>query len=252
MGSLSFFIEMQSLLQRLSGQQQTIKKAAAKCAEAIGSGNWVRMFGSGHSVIPTIDCFPRSGGYVGWYPIVDPRLMGTTVSGLGGAEELIWLEGQEAYAQIFLRHNKWHPEDVCIVFSHGGQNTAPVDVAQAAKRDGLFVIAVTSMENHRTRPATHSTGQKIGDVADLIIDNCVSPEDAVVTIEGVTGKVGGTSTVAAIVVIQALVAETAKILSTQGYYVKPFASPNVEGISETHNDEVNAEFRSRFRLTDLK
>lgn len=252
MGSLTYLKEIKSLLGRLENQQETIKKAAEKCAEAIRSGNWVRMFGSGHSVIPTMDCFPRYGGYVGWYPIMDPRLMWTTVSGFGGAEELIWLERQEGYAEVFLRHNHWNKEDVCIVFSHGGQNAAPVEVAQAAKRDGLFVIAVTSMENHTTRAATHSTKQKIADVADLVIDNCVSPEDAVVPIEGVTGKVGGTSTVSVVLLIQSLVAETAAILSKQGYYVKPFASPNVQGISKTHNDEVNIEFRARVRQTDSR
>lgn len=252
MSSLSYFNEIQSLLGRLDGQQENIKKAAEKCAEAIKSGNWVRMFGSGHSVIPTMDCFPRYGGYVGWYPIMDPRLMWTTVSGFGGAEELIWLERQEGYADMFLRHNQWNAQDVCIVFSHGGQNAAPVEVAQAAKRDGLFVIAVTSMENHNNRAATHSTGQKIGDVADLVLDNCVSPEDAVVPIEGVIGNVGGTSTVSVILLIQSLVAETAAILSKQGYYVKPFASPNVQGISKTHNDEVNLEFRARVKETNSR
>lgn len=248
----TYMKEVGSLLERLEGQQAVIQQAAVKCAESIQSGNWVRMFGSGHSVIPVMDSFPRYGGYVGWYPIMDPRLMWTTASGFGGAEELIWLERQEGYANIFLRHNKWNKEDVCIVFSHGGQNAAPVEVAQAAKRDGLFVIAVTSMENHMNRDATHSTGQKIGDVADLIIDNCVSSEDAVVPIPGVTGNVGGTSTVSVCVLIQSLVAETAAVLAKNGYIVKPFASPNVLGISKTHNDEVNIEFRERVNRTNYK
>jgi len=250
MSAERFLQEVGSLLGRLEHQQDAIKQAAAQCAEAIGGGNWVRMFGSGHSVIPTMDCFPRYGGYVGWYPIMDPRLMWTTVSGFGGAEELIWLERQEGYAGMFLRHNRWNPGDVCIVFSHGGQNAAPVEVAQAAKDDGLFVIAVTSKANHTERPATHSSGKKIGDIADLVIDNCVAPEDAVVPIEGVLGNVGGTSTIAACVLIQSLVAETAAQLSAKGYYVKPFASPNVMGVSKTHNDEVNIEFRQRVYATD--
>jgi uncharacterized phosphosugar-binding protein len=242
-----YFQEVGSLLQRVSGQEEAIKRAAAKCAEAIQKGNWVRMFGSGHSVIPVMDCFPRYGGYPGWYPIMDPRLMWTTVSGFGGAEELLWLERQEGYADVFLRHNEWNKDDVLIVISHGGQNAAPVEVAQAAKRDGLFVIALTSMENHTNRAASHSSGQKIGDVADLILDNCVSPEDAVVPIPGVLGNVAGTSTLSAIILIQALVAQTAMELSDHGYIVKPFASPNVLGIKPNHNEEVYVDFRSRVR-----
>lgn len=252
MSAKTYFQEVGELLERVQDQESNIQIAAEKCAKAIQSGNWVRMFGSGHSVIPTMDCFPRYGGYVGWYPIMDPRLMWTTVSGFGGAEELIWLERQEGYAEVFLRHNTWNREDVLIVFSHGGQNAAPVEVAQAAKRDGLYVIAVTSMENHRNREATHSSGQKIGDVADLIIDNCVSPEDAVIPIPGVTGNVGGTSTVSVVILIQALTAETARILSQNEYFVKPFASPNVLGITADHNAEVNIQFRQRVRETTAR
>lgn len=252
MSSKVYFKEIQDLLGRISNQDEAIKQAAEQCAKAIKGGNWVRMFGSGHSVIPVMDCFPRYGGYVGWYPIMDPRLMWTTVSGFGGAEELLWLERQEGYAEVFLRHNVWNRGDVLIVFSHGGQNAAPVEVAQAAKRDGLYVIAVTSMENHKNRAASHSTGQKIGDVADLIIDNCVSPEDAVVPIPGVTGNVAGTSTVSVTILIQALAAETALKLADQGYSVKPFASPNVLGIKPNHNEEVYIDFRARVHETNGK
>ena len=39
-----------------------IKAAAALCAETIGSGKLVHMFGSGHSVLPVQDVFPRYGG----------------------------------------------------------------------------------------------------------------------------------------------------------------------------------------------
>jgi uncharacterized phosphosugar-binding protein len=252
MSAIKYFEEIEKLLGRIKGQEENIKAAAKVCAEAIQKGNWVRMFGSGHSVIPIMDCFPRYGGYVGWYPIMDPRLMWTTVSGFGGAEELIWLERQEGYAEIFLRHNVWSKDDVFIVFSHGGQNAAPVEIAQAAKRDGLYVIAITSGENHTERKASHSTGQKIGDVADLVIDNQVSPEDAVVPIPGVIGNVGGTSTLSVVALIQALCSETALVLSQNGYVVQPFASPNLLGVKPDHNDEVNRQFRARVHETNYK
>lgn len=252
MSAILYLEEVERLLERLKGQEATLKLAAEKCAAAIKDGNWVRLFGSGHSVLPTMECFPRWGGYEGWFPIMDPRLMWTTPSGSGGAEELLWLERQEGYAEIFLRHNHWNPQDVLIVFSHGGQNAVPVEVSLAAKRDGLFVIAVTSKENHRDRPSTHSTGKKIGDVADLIIDNCVKPEDAVISIPNVKGNVGGTSTISAAILIQALVVETAGVLARQNYIVKPFTSPNVIGITPQHNADVYVGFRKRLRLTDVR
>jgi uncharacterized phosphosugar-binding protein len=62
----------------------------------------IYLFGSGHSVIPVLDMFPRYGSFVGFYPIYDPRLMCFNIVGPGGARELLWLERQEGYARIIL------------------------------------------------------------------------------------------------------------------------------------------------------
>jgi uncharacterized phosphosugar-binding protein len=243
--SITYLSETIKVLQHLQEQGERIRAVADKAAETIAGGHWVRLFGSGHSVLPIQDCFPRYGSYAGFYPIMDPRLMWTTVSGPGGAEELLWLERQEHYMDVFLRHNQWDQKDMLIVVSHGGQNAAPVEVTLAARKAGLYVVAITSQENHLQKPATHSSGKKIGDIADVIIFNGVPSEDAVVSVPGVYGKVGGVSTLTAIAIIQAIVSETALMLAEQGYYVKPFAAPNVEGISPRNNEEVYEEFRSR-------
>jgi len=244
---IDYFHELEVWLEKIKQAEESIDRVSAKAAETIMKGRWVRVYGSGHSVLPVMDCFPRYGGYIGFYPIMDPRLMWTTVSGPGGAEELLWLERQEGYIDIFLQHEILDPEDMLIVISHGGQNAAPVEMALAAKRAGLYVVAVTSEENHLNKPATHSSGKKIGDIADDVIFNSVSSEDAVVEVPGVKGKVGGMSTLSAIAIIQAIVSETAKKLAKKHYFVKPFASPNAPGISPDHNKEVYVEFRERLR-----
>ena len=237
------------ILEQMQKQAERIRAVAGKAAATIAAGHWVRLFGSGHSVLPIQDCFPRYGGYVGFYPMMDPRLMWTAVSGPGGAEELLWLERQERYIDVFLRHNHWDREDMLIVVSHGGQNAAPVEVALAGKQAGLYVVAITSEENHLHKPATHSSGKKIGDIADVTLFNGVPSEDAVIAVPGVYGKVAGVSTLAVIALLQALVAETALILAEQGYYVQPFAAPNVEGVSPHNNEEVYEEFRHRLNRT---
>jgi uncharacterized phosphosugar-binding protein len=233
------------VIDKLQEQSEQIRLVAERAADVIAAHHWVRLFGSGHSVLPVQDCFPRYGGYVGFYPVMDPRLMWTTVSGPGGAEELLWLERQEDYIRIFLRHTRWDPADMLIVISHGGQNAAPVEMALAAKAAGLYVVAITSEENHRHWPATHSSGKKLGDIADVILFNGVPAEDAVVAVPGVAGKVGGVSTLAAIALVQAIVSETALALARRGYLVRPFASPNTEGVSPNNNEEVYEEFRRR-------
>jgi uncharacterized phosphosugar-binding protein len=39
----------------------------------------VHLFGSGHSVIPVLDVFPRYGSFAGFHPLMDSRLMWTQV-----------------------------------------------------------------------------------------------------------------------------------------------------------------------------
>lgn len=141
--------------------------------------------------------------------------MWTNVIGPGGARELLWLERQEGYARVFLRSYPLLPVDCMLVFSHGRLNAAPVEVALEARSLGLTVISVSSHENARAARPTHSSGKRLSDLAHIAIDNCVPPEDAVVDV-GQVERVGAASTVAAVSIAMALVAETAAHLSKMG------------------------------------
>ncbi len=81
-----------------STQTDAIEKAAAAMADCIAGGGLVHMFGSGHSVLPVQDMFPRYGAFPGFRPLMDMRLMWTNVIGCGGAKGLLWLERREGYA----------------------------------------------------------------------------------------------------------------------------------------------------------
>src|SRR5271157_4698606 len=189
-------------------QNEKLKAAGEVFAASISNGGRVYLFGSGHSVIPVLDIFPRYGSFVGFHPIYDPRLMWFNVVGPGGARELLWLERQEGYARIVLQSYQLQPRDSILVFSHGGLNAAPVEMAIEAKKKGLTVVSVCSLENHRQAIATHSSRKKLADVSDIAIDNCVPPEDALVSVEGAHEKFAAGSTVAAVSIAMALVAET--------------------------------------------
>src|SRR5215469_4477529 len=111
-------------------QMGKLERAGEILADAIASGHRAYLFGSGHSVIPVMDVFPRYGSFVGFFPLYDPRLMWHNVVGPGGARELLWLERREGYIQVFLQSYPLRPGDVMLVFSHGGMNAAPIEAAQ--------------------------------------------------------------------------------------------------------------------------
>jgi len=224
-----------------------IKEAASLMAEAIASGHWVHVFGSGHSVIPAMDVFPRYGSFVGFHPLLDPRLMWCNVVGVGGARELLWLERQEGYIANYLQSFEFDPEDVMWVFSHGGLNAAPVEAALYAKERGLSVVAVTSGDNYRKAKATHSSGRRLGDVADVMIDNHVPLEDSLVQIDGFELPLAAGSTVAGAAITSAVVAEVGARLLARGVRPNAFVSPNVAGVGPKHNQEVFVAYAERLK-----
>jgi uncharacterized phosphosugar-binding protein len=226
-----------------STQSEHIEKAAALMAGAIANGGLVHMFGSGHSVLPVQDIFPRYGAYPGFRPFMDARLMWCDVLGSHGAKGLLWLERREGYAQLLFEDEPVRAGDVMLVFSHGGLNAVAIEVAIEARKRGLKVVAVTSMCNYRQRTANHSTGKKLADFADVVIDNCTPAEDALVQIEGWPAPVAAGSTVATVTISMALVAAVAAQLAKRGIKPPVFVSPNVPGIPADNNRQVYAAYR---------
>ncbi|GAI73452.1 unnamed protein product [marine sediment metagenome] len=61
--------KIQNLLKKLENEQkENIKEAAKIMADSISKGRFVFIFGSGHSIIPCMDIFPRYGTFVGLQP----------------------------------------------------------------------------------------------------------------------------------------------------------------------------------------
>ncbi|MHB1612515.1 MAG: sugar isomerase domain-containing protein [Sulfobacillus sp.] len=247
--SLDYLVEAGNLLTRITQSENEIDVASALMANAIRAERWVNLFGSGHSVIPVMDAFPRYGSFVGFRPLMDPRLMWSTPSGPGGAPELLWLERQPGYIRHFLEDFTFQSGEVFLVYSHGGLNAAPVETALFAKDRGLAVIAITSLANRRVSTPHHPSGQALADIADVVIDNHVPPEDALVSLPGQPYKVGAGSTLSVVAITMALLTETAKKLNATRELPPTFVSPNITEVPTTHNDEVYHAYR-KFRLNN--
>lgn len=222
-------------------QAEPLRKAAVVMAESIAVGRAVHVFGSGHSVIPVLDLFPRYGSYVGFHPIMDARLQWQNVTGSGGAQELIWLERQEGYIEVMMRsyRHQLDPRDTMLLYSHGGMNAAAIDLALMAKQKGLTVVAVTCVANRAINTPAHSGGKALHDIADIVIDNCAPPEDAVINVEGLMGPVAATSTLTMVAITMALLAEVTSELAARGKLPeRNFVSPNVAGVPKENNIRV--------------
>lgn len=248
MSARAYQKQINSVLAKIWEMQiDNIQKVSAIMADVISNDGLVHIFGSGHSVLPVQDMFPRYGSYPGFRPLMDMRLMWTNVIGSGGAKGLLWLERREGYAQVLFENEPIRKGDVMLVFSHGGLNAVGIEVLMEAKKRGLSTVAVTSMDNYAKRAATHSSGKKLADVADIVIDNCTPAEDALVSIDGWKAPVAAGSTVAFITIAMSIVAQVAANLGAKGHTPPVFVSPNVLGIPPDQMNRVYEEYEQRLK-----
>jgi uncharacterized phosphosugar-binding protein len=108
----------------------------------------------------------------------------------------------------------------------------------------MFVVAITS-KNNLDKPATHSSGKRLADAADLVIDTCSPIEDAIVPVEGWSRPVSGSSTVLAMIMTHELIARTAQNLSKRGIELPTFASPTIAGVTLHDTDVIYGVYRER-------
>ena len=248
MSAAQYQKEIAKVTERIwSTQLDNIRKAAVIMAESVAKKGLVHLFGSGHSVLPVQDVFPRYGSYPVFHPLMDARLMWQNVIGSGGAKGLLWLERQEGYAKVLFENEPIRANDVMVVFSHGGTNAAGIEVAMESRARGLKTVVITSMDNQRQARASHSSGKKLSDLGDIIIDNCVPAQDALVDIDGWKAPVAAGSTVAFTTIAMAVVAEVASELAKRGIAPPTFVSPNVPGIAADNNSRVFAAYEEALK-----
>lgn len=230
--------------QAAAANEEAFEQASSAMAETLANGGLVHLYGSGHSVLPVQETFPRYGSYVGFNPLTDPRVMWHNVLGAGGVRELLWLERTEHYAEKFLDHQPLNPGDTIVIFGHSGSNSSGIDTALYAKKRGLTVVAITAKAN-MNKPATHSSGKRLPHASDIVIDTGAPVEDAIVPIEGWSRPVSGSSTVLAMIMMHELVSRTAQKLADRGVELPVFASPTIEGVTLHDTDVIYGVYRER-------
>jgi uncharacterized phosphosugar-binding protein len=206
------------LLERLvERERERLAQAAGWCADAIAAGGLVHLFGTGHSRIAVEEMFPRYGSFPGFHPIVELSMtFHTQIVGANGQRQAMFIERTGGLAEAILANFSFRPTDVLMVFSVGGVTAVPIEMAEGARRRGMRVIAVTSVEQSRASKPGHQDGRRLLDVADLVIDLGTPVGDALVTLDGLEEPVGPSSSVLAVAVVNEIKVQTAELLLERG------------------------------------
>jgi uncharacterized phosphosugar-binding protein len=218
-----------SLLQEIRDTQaEAIKQAAAIVGKVMAGGNVVYTFGSGHSQLLAREIVTRAGGLVPVYHLPDPIW--------GMAEQL------EGYGRILFDNFPVKAGEAIFIISNSGRNPEPIEIAMEARQRGLKVIALTSLEHSKTVESRHSSGKKLYELADVVLDSHTPRGDALMSFEGLEDKAGAASTILGAAILNAVMLEAAQYMLNEGVEPPVLVSQNLDGGME-HNQELMDRYR---------
>lgn len=229
-------------------QMDAIRAAATLMADSIAVERWVHTFGCGHATLPVEEMYPRIGGFVGFHPVIElPLTFFTRITGEMGIHQFLFLERAEGYGGEIMKSYTFDPRDTLWLFSHSGINNVNVDVALRARELGMKVVATGSAAAFADKASRHSSGKRLFDVADVVIDTCVPAADATVEVPGHLDRVGPVSTMAFVTVVWMTIATVAELLAERGVRLHIHPSHNLPGDTTARErlDAALAEYRRR-------
>lgn len=242
----AFNLYTEKVTQVLNKVQQTqaskIRQAGEMLAQAIANDGLVHTFGTGHSHMVAEEIVYRAGGLAPVNAILEPSLTGNE-----HVTKSEYTERMEGWGKIIVDYHRVKKGDVMVVISNSGRNGAPIEVAWECQKLGVPVIAILSRDYGEKTNSRHSSGKKLMDVADLVIDNCSELGDAAIHLDGLEVPVGPTSNVSAFYIIHSIVVCTVEKLLEMGIEPPVFLSGNLDH-GRIRNDKLIEKYQGRIRV----
>ncbi|MBE1492834.1 sugar isomerase domain-containing protein [Plantactinospora soyae] len=226
-----------------AGQRDGVRRAADLITTALRGGGVVQAFGTGHSEALAMEIAGRAGGLVPTNRIALRDLVlrgGESIEILGPT-----LERDPTVAHRLYELSPIDPRDVFVIASNSGVNGTIVEFAALVKERGHGLIAITSREHSDGVPSRHPSGRKLGDLADVVLDNGAPYGDATLPLPG-GGAVGAVSSITAALLAQQIVVEVVRRLVEAGETPPVYLSANIPD-SDGHNNALEARYSGRIR-----
>ena len=231
--------QVEQQLDRVDAQRQAIGTAADAVSASIHQGGLLNLFGTGHSHLLAEEVFYRAGGLVPVRPLQTTSLMLHESASTSSA-----IERCSGLAQKLFDGWCIDPIDTVIVISNSGRNAVPIEFAMAAKANGNIVIALTSLAASKSCTSRHSSGKRLYEVADLVLDNGGIPGDACVDVAPELPLMAPCSTITGSYLLHLLCMEVACRLKQDGNDVPVFRSANLDNGDE-HNQQLIQRYRHK-------
>jgi uncharacterized phosphosugar-binding protein len=240
-----FWREAAGVLERvIQTQSNAIRQAARLFADCITNDGVIHAYGTGHSRAFAMELAGRAGGLV---PVNRIDLEDLALHAQWSLERVMSpdIERDLAAGQAILSCYRILPQDIFIICSNSGGNAAIVEVAQQVKERGHTLVVVTALDHTQRVTSRHSSGKKLYEFADVVIDNCGPFGDALLELPG-GGSACAISSMSGALIAQAITAETIGFLLAAGKEAPVLISANIPGGIE-HNDRLVQHYAGRIR-----
>ena len=214
--------------------------------DSIRRGGVLQAFGTGHSQAFAMEIAGRAGGFI---PTNMMALRDIVLRGSRDASVLTGssLERDESVVDELFALSPLDAADVFLIASNSGVNGSIVGVALRAKAEGHPVIGVTSLEHTNAVTPKHASGQRLSEVADIVIDNRAPYGDTTIEVPGGVG-VGAVSSLTAAYIAQLITIGAAERIAALGDTPPIYLSANTPGGDE-HNHALEDRYGDRIRRT---
>lgn len=211
-------------------QHDKIEEAAQLFSQSILNGRMVHVFGSGHSRMMVEEMWPRYGSFPGFNPIVELSLsFHNLVVGANGQRQAMFLENVPGLAARILRNFDLQQTDTALVISSSGCNVVPIEMAEIFQQHKIRVVAVVTSEHLKASTSKRADGKKLSDFADIVIDTGAPAGDSMIYIDGLDTPVAPGSTLGGVLIINAVKARIAEILTQQNHPPKVLTAGCIVG-----------------------
>jgi len=233
---------IQDVLQRIvETQMEPIERAAVIVADTVARGGILYTFGTGHSHTIAEDVAYRAGGLVPVDAILEDSLTGNHK-----VRQSEFMERVEGMAAVIFDYYEITPRDAMVVISNSGRNAAPIEMAELARQHGIPVIAITSLAHSQGTTSRHSSGKKLYQIADVVIDNLCPKGDALIRLEGLPVPTGAGSGIAGLFILNSVIVRAIQILLERGIQPPVCMSGNLDGSYE-YNKPILDKYKDRIK-----
>ena len=192
--SLCYFDYYHQLEEKLRIEEPLMLQAGTWIAKQINQGGRLQIYASR----------TLSGVAFEFWDLVPSILIENPA---GGVYETLEGAGQAIIDQLSVKS-----EDIFLLLSNEGRNPAIIELAQWIKENGHPLIIVTGFDLSRSIKSQHSSGLRLFEFADLVLDNHANLHDAVLTLPNLDPAICGTASLATIFLLQQVLYFTAKQL----------------------------------------